>query len=77
MKQRALFILRCVSDSDFYLAHAWELSPATRELVDFMRAHGTCSSWAWHAESLEAHATALALVRSSAHEQPRELRRAA
>lgn len=68
MKQRALFVFHCVAHQSFYFAHAHELPPATRELVEFMRAHGTCSSWAWHAESAEARATAIALVRKSAGE---------
>lgn len=68
MKDRALIIFRCVADHAYYAAHAGALPQMTRELVEFMRACGTCSSWAWHADSDEAYEAARVLVRVSSTE---------
>ena len=65
---RGLFIFRCASSAEYFAAHARHAGPVTYELIEFMRACGSCSSWAWHAESSYAREIALLLIQLSAGE---------
>ncbi len=73
---RPAFILRCVQDDSFFAGAKSSLGPATLELVTLMRERGTCSSWGWHADSIETCDAAKALIVLSSHEQigePRQI----
>jgi hypothetical protein len=65
---RGLFIFLCVSSDEYFARNAHLAGPATGELIAFMRDCGSCSSWAWHAESQEALEMARLLIHFSASE---------